>query len=78
MKTIDKNGHIREIIPDSKDNFKGICPICGEKLSHKRIKKGGFHRRALKSNACASCGYSEYDSNPREQAITDGVFDDEL
>jgi len=60
------------------DPFKGLCPECGEKLVLKRIKKGGFYRRGLRSKVCTGCGYAEYDSNPREQAIMNGELDDEI
>ena len=73
-----------EIKPKTKlttviDPFKGLCPVCGEKLSHKRIKKQrNMHRRSLKSFVCNSCGYAEYDSNERESAILKGNFDEDI
>ena len=79
MKTLSQYGTLRDIVPDTKDDFKNLCPVCGQKLSLKRIKKPiNMHRRSLKSFICPSCGYAEYDSNPREKAITDGILDDEL
>lgn len=56
-----------------------ICPNCGDKLKLKKIKKQpSQYRRGLRSYICEKCNYAEYDSNEREQAITDGLFDDEL
>ena len=70
---------IKEKIPSKyKDPFKDTCPNCGAKLQLKRIKKGSFYRRGLRSKVCESCGVAEYDSNPREKAITDGRLDNEL
>jgi transposase-like protein len=54
------------------------CPVCGLPLKKKRIKKGSTYRRRLQSYVCEDCNYSEYDSNDREQAITDGYLDDEI
>ena len=54
------------------------CPVCGQPLKKKHIKKSRNYRRAVKSFICADCNYAEYDSGEREQAITDGYMDDEL
>jgi hypothetical protein len=63
------------------DHFKNCCPQCGSELKLKKIlkaKKGmAFYRRNLKSWICSDCGYAVYDSNEREQAITDGLLDNE-
>ena len=54
------------------------CPVCGKKLKLKKIKKSpNMHRRGLRSYECVDCGYAEYDSNPREQMITEGYLDNE-
>ena len=61
------------------DPFKGLCPVCGEKLSHKIIKKSErMFQRSVKSFVCPGCGYAEYDSNQREGAILKGCLDDEI
>lgn len=61
--------------------MKKICPNCGKQLKLKVIKKVikmcGY-RRGLRSYICEPCGYAEYDSNEREQLITDGYFDEQL
>jgi len=50
-----------------------VCPICGNNLKKKIIKKQKTqYRRGLRSFICSECNYSEYDSNPREKAITEG------
>jgi len=41
-------------------------------------KQPNQYRRGLRSWICNDCGFAEYDSNEREQMITDGIFDDEL
>jgi len=80
MKVIDKKGHVYEVSPSPyNDPFKNICPLCGEKLTLKKIKKQrNIFSRGIRSFECISCGYAEYDSNEREAAITNGNFDNEL
>jgi transposase-like protein len=62
------------MVKDTVDHFEKCCPECGKDLKLKRIKKGGFHRRGLRSWICTDCGYAVYDSNPREKGITEGNF----
>ncbi len=70
--------HGKVIIHDAVDPFKGLCPVCGEKLELKRIhKRKNAYSRGVRSFVC-KCGYAEYDSTEREQAILNGIFDDEL
>lgn len=57
---------------------KKYCPMCGEEIKLKKIKKAKNYRRGLRSWICTDCNYAEYDSNDREQAITDGYLDDEI
>ncbi len=77
MKRIDDKGCERIITNDIIDHFTNRCPVCGEKLGLKRIKKArNMHRRGLRSFICPSCGYAEYDSNEREEAITKGYLDE--
>lgn len=58
---------------------KKYCPSCGKEIKLKRIKKSSSqYRRGLRSYICSDCNYAEYDSNEREQAITDGYLDDEI
>jgi C4-type Zn-finger protein len=79
MKMINKYGMTVDAVPGIIPHFEGLCPVCGTALKLKRIKKQrNMHRRSLRSRVCEDCGYAEYDSNEREQAITDGIFDDEL
>ena len=61
------------------DPFKGLCPVCGDKLSHKIIKKSKrMFQRSVKSFVCPGCGYAEYDNNESETAILSGIYDDEI
>jgi hypothetical protein len=57
------------------DHFKDYCPNCGSELKLKVIKKQkNMYSRSVRSKVCTGgCGYSEYVSNPREQAITEGI-----
>jgi len=68
-------------VKDTVDHFKELCPECGNKLKLKKILKAkksqALYRRNLRSWVCPDCGYAEYDSNEREQAITDGALDNE-
>ena len=57
---------------------KKYCPQCGKEIKLKRIKKSRNYRRGLRSWICYDCNYAEYDSNDREQAITDGFLDNEI
>ena len=61
------------------DPFKGLCPVCGEKLTHKIIKKSKrMFQRSVKSFVCEHCGYAEYDNSESEAAIERGIYDDEI
>ena len=51
------------------------CPNCGQKLKKKVIKKQpNQYKRGVRSFVCEPCGYAEYDSNPREKDITEGLI----
>lgn len=61
--------------------MKRICIQCGLEMIMTKIKKGSFYRRSLWRYEC-KCGYSETEFGrgqySREDAIAEGLFDDEL